>query len=555
MFAKKYRHIFTFIVIFFVANITTFSNTKAEIGYNFSTGEFINSNDKKKKKKENNTDNTNKKQQIEEKKQSNNQFKFTISGEADLSYSYGGNADEYSQHLYPNNLTYSPAMSNNHISNTKHPNNFNAVGKISFIPEFIKYKEQERDDLGKKPEVLFKTGLKFTQPIKNFSKQIDQRMMTEEYAYFDNKYIRIEGGTTMSAVAKMRVDPSSIASGIGGIYGPWWKYIRLPVFNPTGLSAMDTNALNAMSPVFILYPTLPNEAGFTTQNTLVGTNINQAMFNGGNIDATQLAFGARGQGYPTKGANSNKISIYSKRFYGFKGGFSYSPSTSSVGLLTRLTNGSINPYNNISGGDVKNYTSFAVDYRKQFDEYGIGIALFAGYEYGEPTDIKYNYNNNGGVAVIAVSSSTPYYQRHNLNAFALGGKFVWKNLSLAYSYGYWGKSLLNKYKQTTNGDYQVANQDNNSYYHSVGIGFNYGQFRAGITYMRSNFAGNKLDAWSIGIDYKEYNLKYFNLTPYIEYVGYHFHNYKHELMVGSGQYYRTIGNNGFVIQIGCKATF
>ena len=121
MFAKKYKHIFTFIVIFCIANITTFSNTKAEIGYNFSTGEFINSNDKKKKKKENNTDNTNKKQQIEEKKQSNNQFKFTISGEADLSYSYGGNSNEYSQHLYPNNLTYSPAMSNNHISNTKHP--------------------------------------------------------------------------------------------------------------------------------------------------------------------------------------------------------------------------------------------------------------------------------------------------------------------------------------------------------------------------------------------------------------------------------------------------
>jgi hypothetical protein len=99
------------------------------------------------------------------------------------------------------------------------------------------------------------------------------------------------------------------------------------------------------------------------------------------------------------------------------------------------------------------------------------------------------------------------------------------------------------------------NQKNTSYYHTVGIGANYGPVRIGMTYMRSSMAGNTLDAWSIGTDYKMITLKYLRVNPYLEYVGYHFHNLKHELIAGSGIFYKTIGNNGYVLTAGIRVIF
>ena len=114
-----------------------------------------------------------------------------------------------------------------------------------------------------------------------------------------------------------------------------------------------------MSPVYILYPTLPNEAGFTTQRTSIGQSLD-----GRNItNQADILYGSMAQGYPTQGAYSNKISLYTQRIKGFSFGISYSPTTSNTGFITRSLNKETEMFKNISGGFIKNYTSVAIDYR------------------------------------------------------------------------------------------------------------------------------------------------------------------------------------------------
>ena len=543
---KKYKQNISVLVFSFLIFSNINYKTNAVIEYNFTKKEFVWEDNKKNFNKNENED-------VNDVKEDVNQIKLKIGGLSDFRYISVGQSSDYKNSVLPNGLKGNPAVINDY-SPSNDANSVIIKGKVDINPEFVRYKQKDKQEEGK-DNTLFKVGFQFSQPFQKASKIIDPAIISQEYIYIDTKFFRFEIGSTKSSVAKMRVDPSSLASGAGGVYGTWWRNTKLPVFNTSGLSQIDANALNAMSPVFILYPTLPNEAGFTTQIFSTGRSIDASMFNG-NVSPETLYFGSRGQGYPTQGVNSNKISLFSKRFYGFRAGFSYSPSTAQSGYITKEINGNVRTFANMSGGEVRNYMSFALDYRKQIDKYGIGFALFIGYEMGQATDLKYNYNsNNGAYNSVAVSSNNPYYKRNNLSAVAVGGKFVWKNISLAYSYGYWGNSLLNKYQQTTDGKYQVANQKNTSYYHTIGVGANYGPISAGLTYMRSSMARNKLDAWSVGIDYKLVSLKYLKVIPYFEYVGYKFHSMKYELIKGSGVYYKTIGNNGFVISTGIKMVF
>ena len=192
-------------------------------------------------------------------------------------------------------------------------------------------------------------------------------MAPKEYIYVDTKFFRFEFGSVESAGARMKVDAEKLASGNGGVFGTWWRYAILPVFNTSTMSGTDLMALNAMSPVYILHPALPNEAGFTTQRGLIGQQINANMIINGSY-ADPIMYSSNMQPYPTQGAYSNKISLYTKRIKGFKFGFSYSPNTIQSGYLTKAINGNTFNYNNTTGGYVKNYIYMALDYRKQIDK-------------------------------------------------------------------------------------------------------------------------------------------------------------------------------------------
>ena len=501
-----------------------------------------------------NTDNNQKKtenQKIQPTGEDNVKVKLKIGGLAEAQYFYTHQPLEYKQTILPNGLPSSPASLNNYSIYQGSEHTINMLGKVDVNPEFIKYKPSLDGNVGKQ-DVVIKVGAMLSQPFYNASKNTDPKLAAQEYIYLETKLLKFQVGAVNSASSRMRVDPQSLASGAGGVYGTWWRYINLPVFNTTGITGADLLALNAMSPVYILYPTLPNEAGFTVQRTIAGMAINPSMFAGGyNVD--NLLYGSQAQGYPTQGAYSNKVSVYLKRKYGVSLGISYSPTTENTGFVTRWLNRRADKFANLSGGFVKNYVSVGLDYRKQFDKYGLGIALSATYEHGESSPIEYLHNNNGIYTSIAVSGSK-YYNRHDLNAFAVGAKLIWRNYSIAYSFGYWGHSLLNKYQVTENGAYQVANQGKRSYYHTAGFGANYGPVRLGLTYMHSCFAGYKLDAWSVGTDYKMISLKYLRVQPYFEYVGYIFHTKPVQLVVG-GNHYKASASRGYVITTGIKVVF
>ena len=485
---------------------------------------------------------------------SRNKVKLNIGGLVDFQYYYTHSYEKaYEKIILPNGLVSSPAMYNTTSLYNEGGNSLNVLGKIDINPEFIRYKPKELQGEGINP-IAIKVGAKISHPFMNAARNIDLKLAPQEYIYVDTDYFHFEFGEVASAAAKMKVDASKLASGNGGVFGTWWRYVNLPVYN-NNLTGDGFLALNGMSPIYMLYPSLPNEAGFTAQRGIIGQSIlADKMFIKSGGFYTGVSYGTNAQPYPTQGAFSNKLSLYSKRIYGFKFGISYSPNTANSGYITKLLNGNLNEYNNILGGYVKNYVAVALDYRKQWDKYGIGLALSATYEHGNPSNISYIYNNNYKQYELLLSNSI-YYKRNDLNAWNIGAQFVWKNYSIVYSYGDWGKSLLSQYMATKTGEYQIANQGRKSYYHTVGIGANYGPVKIGATYMRSNYAGNILDAWSIGTDFKMISKKYMRVQPYFEYVGYFFHTPKNILKVGDLIRYKAIQNKGFVLTAGMRIIF
>lgn len=544
----------------------------AEIGYTFEDGailkgKFINGTDdelgktdgiKEKRhgnKQEDNDENINN-GGYDKKKTGNvrNKIRLKINGIGEFQYFYNGQSFPYQQTILPNGLQTSPAILSHSSVYNGQTSVINMIGKIDINPEFVRYKPEEMRGEGVNP-IALKVGLKISQPFMKAIKNIDPKYAPQEYIYVDTEYFHFELGSVNSAASKMRVDAQKIASGNGGVFGTWWRYVNLPVYNTNGLNTEDVNVLNAMSPIYMLYPVLPNEAGFTTQRGIIGQPITSKMFMNGDISNGAMIYGSTAQPYPTQGAYSNKISIYSKRIKGVKVGFSYSPNTAQSGYLTKEINGNTSFYSNTIGGYVKNYIAVALDYRKQWDKYGIGLAISATYEHGNvmPTSFLLNNDATGKTETIKIGNSV-YQERNDLNAWNIGAQFVWKNYSIAYSYGDWGKSLLYKNFAILNGDYQVPTQGKKSYYHTLGIGANYGPVRLGITYMRSNYGGNKLDAWSVGSDIKIISLKYLRVEPFLEYVGFHFHTPTNQLKVG-GVKYRAIKNTGFVISTGIRVVF
>ena len=569
LFTSNFRYYF---IILFFASIIAINNkiSYAELSYSFTQDKTVNGN-RKNKTNNNNDVNSEKQNDIKNenlnnvnnqnvKNESNqekvgdddkNEIKLKIGGLADFQYFYTQQESEYKRDILPNGLPYSPqTLHNYHIFNDNN-STINMLGKIDINPEFVRYSNHP---ITKEKVKVLSIGAKISQPFYNASKNTDPKLAPQEYIYANTKYLHIEFGATASPSSKMRVDSQKLASGNGGVFGTWWRYVSLPVFDTTNITGQNLVVLNAISPVYILYPTLPNEAGFTVQRTNLGQQINSSSFKNGVINEYNLINGATAQGYPTQGAYSNKVAIYLNRIYGFKVGVSYSPTTEHTGYITRGINKGSMFFNNVSGGFVKNYTSVAMDYRKQFDKYNLAFAIYLTYEHGDSGAMRYYYENNGKYNSINLSNSK-YYNRRNLNAWAIGGQLLWKNYTIAYSYGDWGHSLLPKSEVKTDNEYQIAQPIKKSYYHTAGFGANYGPVRLGITYIRSSYSGNKLDAWSIGTDFKMISLRYLKVNPYFEYVGYIFHTQDINLISGDNRTYRASATKGYVITTGIRIVF
>lgn len=467
------------------------------------------------------------------------EFKLKLGGIVDSQYSHIQQSDQYQNDILANGYYLSPAA----ITHNGNYNNKNVIA--------VKSRFDLNPELTNK-ETDIKAGAFVGIPLltSSINRDMDPRIAAREYIYFDTDAIRLELGSVESAAARMRVDPSKIASGAGGVYGSWWYFLSLPVFNTSGLGVQDAALLNSASPTFMLYPTLPNEAGFTVQRPLAG-GITDTNFSGG-MASNNLLYSTNLQGYPSQGAFSNKVSIYTKRFNGIQLGYTYSPTTQNSGYMTSgLHNSGIN---GISGGYVKDYMSMGINYKKQLtDEVGLGLS--ATYERGETQDVYYNYNNATGQGITNLSNNSKT-ERNDLNAFAIGGMLTYQNVAFSTSFGYWGNSLTTKNSAgliLSDGS-RIVNSNTPSFYSSTGIGANYGPINVGFTYMHSELSGNNADVFSFGTDLKFVSFKFAKVQPYIE-LTYFMLNPKGITLSSGNIINKAIANNGYVISIGTRVEF
>ncbi|MEN9782355.1 MAG: hypothetical protein RL208_505 [Pseudomonadota bacterium] len=510
-------------------------NVNAEISTSFSLGkvhdlffkkdkeERVVKNDKEENKNE-------QKETTEEKTGEDDVFlKLKIGGMLEGGYTHLRQEGAYIGNVLPNGQSFSPQFKpqNGHFAND---NVMHMRSKIELNPEFLH-----------KPSQI-KAGVKIITPLflQNINHDSDPKTANEEYIYFDSKYMRFELGSTFSSASKMRVDPEKLASGTGGVYGDWWRYVSFPVFNTSGLSGADASVLNAYSPSFIIYPVLPNEAGFTVQRSLFG-NITSTNFSGGSM----LYGGSQMQGLPTQGARSNKVSFYTKRKYGLQLGYSYSPTTESNGYI--FSNAYSGGYGGLIGGYVRDYMSFGLNYKEQFGDFGVGLSFT--HEIGKVGGINMFANN------VATGIDSSYTRRNDLNASAYGLQLSYKNFVISYTYGDWRRSLLTENAVLSNGSYALNNQAGASSYHVLGAGYNFGPINLGFTYMNSNMAGNELQVWSLGTDLKMMSLRYFRFQPYFEFTYFMFNPRSYYLNVNSNTRHEPLANKGYVILTGIRVTF
>ena len=184
--------------------------------------------------------------------QYNNEINLKLGGFLDFQYFYTDQRSVFQKDILPNGLTYNPSTNSNwgaKLGSSDHM--FNIFGQIDIQPEFVlkKFKEQRVEG---QDDTVLKVGAKLSKSWDKASTNTNPRIKPNEYIYVETKFFRFELGAVNSSASRLRVDAQKLASGNGGVYGTWWNYVQWPVFNTSGMSAMDAMALNAMTPAFIV---------------------------------------------------------------------------------------------------------------------------------------------------------------------------------------------------------------------------------------------------------------------------------------------------------------
>lgn len=217
--------------------------------------------------------------------------------------------------------------------------------------------------------------------------------LDQAFIYGDsNDYGKIEIGDNVAVNQKMKVAPSNLARGNGGINGNYLKFINLP--------NSSQFILLAQSP--IAHSGAALSGGNLNQNSILILRNNS--FNGSE-DAT-------------------KISYFSPRFEGLQIGLSYTPSTASSVISSTVFNGKTNSFNDV--------LTVAANYGNSLGN--LDYALSATTEQGKS------------------NSST----QNNLSAFDVGASISYFGFRVATSYGNWGKSAQKNGTSFKNSTYKSA---------------------------------------------------------------------------------------------------
>ncbi len=351
--------------------------------------------------------------------------------------------------------------------------------------------------------------------IINNSKQ-ESLIVRRAYIFTERSNIgRFELGDVDSASKKLKFDASYRFGGTGGIAGKWWKYVNIPDF---GLQydakkldgADDCSNYYAQNDVrncsgkgnmgFLIRPDLPISHGYSE---VTGAD---------KFDDTRTLL---------------RFSFYTPRIYGFQYGFSYALDSGNRGS-SYYDNANELFYNN----DVENIYDFGLNYVEQFGKLGIAFSLTS--ERAKIVNVTSGTNNS--------------ILRKDLSAYSLGSYIFYGNFSISGSYGIWGDSLMMVNDSIYEND--VNYRDSNADYYTLGIGYQFGPYKIGLSNLTSQYREQEFLLYSLAIDY--------NLSKYFSLFGelnmFDFNSIDH-INTQTIDHFKTKNNKGEVLLIGAKIKF
>lgn len=208
-----------------------------------------------------------------------------------------------------------------------------------------------------------------------------------------------------------------------------------------------------------------------------------------------------------------KVTYYTPKFNGFQLGVSYIPDTSNIGGKKHSEDEVHLSNKGIKNGqksriDLKNTWTYGVSYDNQLNEDLAFKASVVG-EYGKSVykkvdDVK---NETDGSKYKAMTSADKNDKLKKLKTVTVGSQVNYKDFTIAASYGNYFKSLTSVNKDGNN-------RRQNLY--SVGAGYTYDKASASLNYFHSNNKQNKLNAYTLSVDYKLAP----GLLPYAEFTCY-----------------------------------
>ncbi len=299
-----------------------------------------------------------------------------------------------------------------------------------------------------------------------------KELLDRSYIYMESDIGRLEFGSNESAASAMRLGADRIARATGGVDGDWDNYVVLDTFNTTGIPGNNQyDKPKIRSSNFIMTPGLLLE---NIANSGLPTNMTTA----GN-------------------EKSRKLTFFTPEYNGFQAGISFIPDTRNtantnfemLGVFMSSENASYGQY---YGPSVKNAVSGGVSWEGNIDK---------------NQSIKISLVGEAGKASAPGPLSPELSDFNNVKDYVLGAQWNYQEFSFATSYGYQGKSLVNK--RATNGQTYnidgVANTNQkfaSAKFWTFGGAWNREKWGISLTYMGSRKNSNKFSLLSLGADYE-----------------------------------------------------
>ncbi|AHX03621.1 hypothetical protein ECHHL_0460 [Ehrlichia chaffeensis str. Heartland] len=359
--------------------------------------------------------------------------------------------------------------------------------------------------------------------------------------FVESGYGNLSFGYQEGVESIMKIDASSIGAGDNSI--AWLQY--------TNLSNLDGKVQ------YQVFPGLYSESVFNRSNNNVISIKDKDFVN-------NLPF---------------RISYQSPNFMGVKFGISYSPTGYDSNLFESVSSYNIKKLTlppvisadttseiQANPNDKDNILYNALGKEKVQDVTIEGIVpskiefLQARYENIVSAGLSYNHSFNdidfqasvvgeyGSTDIDKLKSYSKYPSAENLAAFAIGTSVTYRDVIVAGSYGYLGKSgYINTIYSATEAPLKMFSPDNQyTYYWNIGAKYVYSNASISTSYFRSNKVNTHFYDFSLGIDYN-LSLSSSHKGQYKVFGNYHYFNIDNKNF--------KVSRDGSVLLLGVKYEF